>query len=67
MARTKNEQNTDPKEQTEDHQHAAKAAKERSEKSPELKMGVQTPMARTGPEMRPRCRPADQRGARCKE
>ncbi len=34
----KNEQNTDPKEQTEDHQDPAKTAKERSEESPELKM-----------------------------
>ena len=49
----KDEQHTNAEEQPEDHQHSAEAAQKRSEESPELKMGVQTKMIRTGTEMRP--------------
>ena len=57
--KNKNEQDTNPEEQPEDHQHAAQAPQKRSEKSPKLMMGMQTKMFRTGAEMGPGPGPAD--------
>jgi hypothetical protein len=63
----KHKKNADPKEEPEDHQHSAQTAQERSEESPELKMGMQTKMTRTGTEMGPRFWTSDQYRSRIED
>src|SRR5436190_20205709 len=62
MSDGENEQdeNSWSKKQAKDNQHAAEASEKRADKSPELKMGMDSQVARAGSEMAPGIRTAQQ-------
>ncbi len=58
------DENSRPKEQAEDDQHAAQASEKRADKSPDLEMRMDSPVARTRAEVGPGIRTGQEDG-RC--